>query len=107
MLTKSLNNQNEHAADNDICSPKEPHKTTNDTTSGDEPNFKSSPPLKSSSSKKEAVKGSQEQDLSVQGQASSGANGASEPVSTSKETVTPRLNKIRLKELRWLARKPG
>lgn len=51
MLTKSPNNQNEHAADNDICSPKEPNKTTTDTTSGDEPNL----PLKNSSSKREAV----------------------------------------------------
>ena len=60
MLTKSLNNQNEHAADNDICSPKEPHKTTNDTTSGDEPNFKSPQLLQKSETKRETVNSSEE-----------------------------------------------
>ena len=41
MITKSVVNQNEHATDNGLCSPKEAHKNTNETTSGDEPNFKS------------------------------------------------------------------
>ena len=41
MITKSLNTQNDMLTENGICSPKEAYKTTNDTTSGDEPNFKS------------------------------------------------------------------
>lgn len=45
MLTKSLINQNGHANQNETACLKEANKTTNDTTSGDEPNFKSSQPL--------------------------------------------------------------
>ena len=107
MLTKSLNNQNQHAAENELCSPKDVHKTTNDTTSGDEPNFKSSSQPDESSAKKEVGKSSQEQDLSVQRQASLGANGATEPATSAKEVVSPPTSKIRLKELRMLAKKPG
>ena len=107
MLTKPPNNQNEQDAKEELCSPKDVHKTTNDTISGDEPNFKSSPPLRESSAKKEAVKSSQEQDLSAQRQASPGANGATEPANPDKETLAPSSWKMRLRELRQLARKPG
>ena len=107
MLTKSLNNQNQLVAENELCSPKDVHKTTNDTTSGDEPNLKPSPLKTESSAKKEVVKSSQEQDLSVKRQASPGANGATEPPDSAKEVEAPPTGKIKLKELRLLAKKPG
>ena len=107
MLTKPLNNQNQQDAKEELSSPKDVHKTTNDTTSGDEPNFKSSPPNRGSPTKKEAVKSSQEQDLSAQRQVSPDANGATEPANPAKETPTPSNGKMRLKELRLLAKKPG
>ena len=107
MLTKALTNQNQQDAKEELSSPKDVHKATNGTTSGDEPNFKSSPPNRGSSTKKEAVKSSQEQDLSAQRQASPGANGATEPATSAKETSTSSSGKMRLKELRLLAKKPG
>ena len=60
MITKSLNTQNDMLTENGICSPKEAYKTTNDTTSGDEPNFKSPQLLQKSETKRETVNSSEE-----------------------------------------------
>ena len=65
MLTKSLDEQNCPVVQNDICSSKEAHKHTNETTSRDEPTIKSSPPLKATQPTKEAGKSSPEVDLSL------------------------------------------
>ena len=66
MLTKSANEENGHALPNDICESKLAQRTTNETTSGDEPTTKSYPPIEVSQPEKAAPRSFTEVDLSVQ-----------------------------------------
>ena len=100
MLTKSANEENNFSAQNDLCESKIAQRTANETTSGDEPTTKSSPPLEVCEPEKAVLKSYIEVDLSVQKQASRGANEATASANTSNEILTPPPNMTRLKVLR-------
>ena len=100
MLTKSANEENNLSTQNDLCESKTAHRTANETTSGDEPTTKSSPPIEVNEPEKTALKSSIEVDLSLQKQTSRGANEATASANTSNEILTPPPNKTRLKGLR-------
>ena len=55
MLTKSANEVNNISTQNDLLESKTAQRTANETTSGDEPTIKSSPPIEVNEPEKTAL----------------------------------------------------